>query len=77
MVAGFRDSQGLLDPIDGGVCGTKPEESEDDVFSSAAHDADEMFLSYPFNVGVEGTSIADCTCSVCGLVYVANGNEGR
>ena len=35
-----------------------------------------MFLSDPFDVGVEGASITDCTGLVRGLVNVANGDGG-
>ena len=66
----------MFDPIDGGVCGAKPEESENDIFSSAAHDVEEMFLSYPFDIGVKGTSIMDCTCFVRSLVYIVNSDGG-
>ena len=64
----------MSDPIDGGVRGTEPEESKDVVFLSTAHDVKEMFLGDPLDVGVEGTSVADCTSFVCSLVNVANGN---
>ena len=76
MIAGFRDSQGLPDPIDGGVCGTEPGESEDDVFSSTTHNVEEMFLGYPFDVRIEGASITDSTSFVCGLVDIVNSNGG-
>ena len=35
-----------------------------------------MFLSNPFNIGIEGASVTDCTGFVCGLIYVSNGNGG-
>ena len=76
MIAGFRDGQGLSDPVDGGVRCAEPGESEDDVFASTAHDIEEMFLGYPFDVGVEGASVADCTSFVRSLIYVTNGNGG-
>ena len=76
MIVGFGDGQSLPDPIDGGVCGAKPEESEDDVFASTAHDVEEMFLGDPFDVGVESASIMNCTGFVRGLVYISNGDGG-
>ena len=75
MVTGFRDSQGLFDLVDGGVHGAEPGESENDVFSATAHDVEEMFLSDPFNVHIEGASAVDCTSFVCSLVYVVNCNR--
>ena len=63
-------------PVDGGVCDLKPGKSEDNVFSAAAHDIKEMFLGNPFNVHVEGTSVANCTSFVCGLVHILDCNEG-
>ena len=56
LVTGFGDGQGLFDPIDGGVCDVEPGESEDDVFSAATHDIEEMFLSNLFDVHVESAS---------------------
>ena len=76
MVARLRDGQGLSDPVNGGVCGTEPGESEDDVFTAAAHDVEEMLLGNPFNVGVEGASVANCTSLVSSLVHIANGDGG-
>ena len=73
---GFGDGQGLPDPIDGGVCGLEPGESEDDIFASTVHDVEEMFLGDPFNVGVEGASIADCTGLVRSLVDITNSDGG-
>ena len=52
LVTEFRDSQSLLCPVNSGVCDMKPGESKDDVFSSAAHDVEEMFLGDPFNVHI-------------------------
>ena len=63
-------------PVNSGVHGSEPGESQDDVFASAAHDVEEMFLGDPFDVGVEGASVADCTGLVRSLVNVANGNGG-
>ena len=76
MVTRLRDSQGLPDPVDGGVSGTEPGEPQDDVFLSTAHDVEEMFLDNSFNVGIEGASIVNCTGFVCGLVHVAYSNGG-
>ena len=76
MVARLRDSQGLSDPVDGGVRGAEPGESEDDIFSSTAHDIEEVFLGDPFDVSVEGASIADCTGFVRCLIHVTNGDGG-
>ena len=47
MIIGFRDGQGLLCPVDSGVCDTELGESENNIFLSAAHDIEEMFLSNP------------------------------
>ena len=74
MVAGFRDSQGLLDPIDGRVHGAESGESEDDILSAAAHDIEEMFLGDPFNVHIEGAGVVNCTGFVHSLVNIVNGN---
>ena len=73
---GFRDGQGLSDPVDGEVSGSEPEESEDDVFVTTAHDIKEMFLSNPFDVGVEGAGIVDGTSFVHSLVDIVNSNGG-
>ena len=43
---------------------------------TTAHDVEEMFLSDPFDVGIEGASIADCTGFVCSLINIANSNGG-
>ena len=75
MIARFRDGQGLPGPIDGGVGGTEPEESKDDVFLATAHDGEEMLLGNPFDVHVQGTSVTDCACFVRHLVNVVNGDE--
>ena len=76
MVAGFGDSQGLPGPVDGGVRSSKPREPEDDVFTSTAHDIEEMLLGDSFDIGVEGASIADCTGLVHSLINVANSDGG-
>ena len=76
MVAGFGDGQGLPGPIDGGVCGMKPGESKDDVLATTVHDIEEMFLDDPFDVGVEGAGVANCTSFVHSLIYIANGDGG-
>ena len=76
LVVGFRDGQGLLDPIYGGVCDTEPGESEDVIFVSTAHNVEEMFLGDPFNVGVEGTSITYRTSFVHSLIHIANSDGG-
>ena len=73
-VARLRDGQGLSDPIDGGVHGTEPRESEDDILTSTAYDVEEMFLGNPFDVYVKGAGIVDCTSFVCGLVHIVNCN---
>ena len=54
----------------------EPGESKDDLFSSTAHDIEEMFLSNSFNIHVEGVSIMDCTSFVHSLVYVVNSDGG-
>ena len=35
-----------------------------------------MFLGDPFDVGVEGASVADCTSFVRSLIYIANSDGG-
>ena len=54
----------------------KPGESEDDIFLSTAHDVEEMLLSNPLDIGVEGASIVDCTSFVCSLIYIVNSDGG-
>ena len=54
----------------------EPGESEDAIFSSTAHDIEEVFLGDPLNVGIEGASVANCTSFVCSLINIANGNGG-
>ena len=76
LVAGFRDGQSLFCPVDSGICGTKPRESKDDVFTSTPHDVEKVFLSDSFYVGVEGASEADSTSFVHSLVDVTNSNRG-
>ena len=76
MVTGFRDGQGLPDPVNGGICGTELGESEDNVLSTTAHDIEEMFLGDPFDVHVKGASEMDCTSFVCRLANVTNGDGG-
>ena len=66
----------MSNPIDGGVCGTEPGEAEDDVFTSTTHNVEEMFLGDPFDVGVEGASIVDCTGFVRSLIYIVNSDGG-
>ena len=61
-------------PVDSGICGLKPGESEDDIFTAAFHDAKEMPLGYPFNVGIKGAGIADSTSFVYCLINISNGN---
>ena len=63
-------------PIDGGVHGAEPGESEDNILATTAHDVKEMLLGDPFNVGVEGASVMDCTSFVCSLIDVMNSNRG-
>ena len=76
LVIGFRDSQSLSSSVNGGVHGTKQGEFEDDVFLAIAHDIEEMFLSDPFHVGINGASVADCTSFVCHLVHISDGDGG-
>ena len=76
LIAGFGDGQSLSDPVNGRVCGTEPEESKDDILASTAHDVEEMFLSNPFNVSIEGAGIMNHTSFVCSLVDIVNGNGG-
>ena len=66
----------MLGPVDGGVHGSKPRESEDDIFTSATHDVEEMFLSDPFDVGIEGAGVVNCTGFVRSLINVSNGDGG-
>ena len=66
----------MSDPVDGRVSGTEPGESKDDVFSSTAHDIEEVFLGNSFDVHVEGAGIMNYTSFVHSLVNIANGNGG-
>ena len=66
----------MFGSVDGRIRGTKPRSSEDDIFSSTAHDVEEMFLGDPFNVSVEGASVTDHTSFVCSLVNIANHDRG-
>ena len=66
----------MPDPVDGRVCSLEPGESEDDVFSSTAHDVEEMFLGDSFDVGIESAGVVNCICFVHGLVNIANSNGG-
>ena len=75
LVTRLRDGQGLLGPVDGGVCGVEPGESEDDIFLTTAHDIEEMLLNDPLNVCIKGASVVDCTSLVCGLVHIADHNR--
>ena len=54
----------------------EPGEPKDDIFSSIANDVEEMFLDDPFDVGVEGAGVADCTGFVRSLVDIANSDGG-
>ena len=76
LIIGLRDGWGLLDLIDGGVCGVEPGESKDNVLLATAHDIEEMFLGDPFNICIESASIANCTSFVCSLIHIAN-SDGR
>ena len=76
MVTGFRDSHGQLCLVNSGVCDTEPGESENNIFLSAVHDIEEMFLSNPLNYCVQGAGVADYTSLVHGLIYVSD-NDGR
>ena len=76
MIAGLGDGQSLSDPVDGRVGGVEPGESKDDVFSSTACNVEEMLLDNPFDVGIEGASVADCASFVHSLVNVMNSDGG-
>ena len=76
MVARFRDGQGLPNPVDGGVCGTEPGESKNNVFTTTAHDIEEVFLDDPFDVHVKGASEMYCTSFVCCWVNIVNSDGG-
>ena len=76
MITGLGDGQGLPNPVNGGVHGAKPRESEDDILSSTSHDIEKVFWGNPFDVGIEGAGVADCTGFVCSLVDVANSDRG-
>ena len=66
----------MLGSVDGRVSYIEPEESEDDILLTAAYDIEEMFLGNPFDIHIEGASVAYCTSLVYGLVHVANHNGG-
>ena len=76
MITGFWDGQGLFYPVNSRVHDSKLGKSEDNVLSAAVHDIEEMFLDSPFNVHVEGASVADYTSFVCGLVHVSDCDGG-
>ena len=76
MIIGFRDGQGLLGPVNSGVCDMESGESKDDIFSATAHDIEQVFLGDPFNVCVQDESVTDCACFIHGLVDIVNGNGG-
>ena len=76
LVAGFRDGQSLFCPVNSGICDMKSRESKDDIFMSAPHDIEKVFMSDSFYVGVEGASEANSTSFVCSLVDITNGNGG-
>ena len=63
-------------PINGRVCDTKPEESEDDIFLTTVHDVKEVFLCNPFDICVEDTSVADYTSFVYSLIYILDYDRG-
>ena len=54
----------------------KPGESENDIFSTTAHNVEEMFLGNPFNVCIQGVDIMYSTSLVHSLVHVSNCNGG-
>ena len=54
----------------------EPGEPEDNVLMSTAHDAEEMFLGNPFDVGIEGAGIVNCTSFVYSLINVADSDGG-
>ena len=66
----------MFDPVDSGVCGSEPGESENDILSAITHDIEEMFLGNPFDVCVEDISVVDHIHFVSSLVYIANSNGG-
>ena len=67
----------MSNPVDGAVGGAEPGESKDDVFASAIHDVEEVFLIDLFDVGVESASVVDGASFVCCLVDVADSDEGH
>ena len=54
----------------------EPGKSEDEVFSAAPHDIEEMFLCNPFDICVKGASIVNYTSFVCSLVHVSDCDGG-
>ena len=76
MITGLGDGQGLPNPVNGGVCGAKPRESEDDVLMSTTHDVEKMFLGNPFDGGIEGAGVVNGTSFIRGLVYIVNSDGG-
>ena len=66
----------MFSPVNSGVCDAEPEESKNDVFPTATHDVEEVFLCNPFNVCVKSASVMDCAGFVCGLVYIVDKNRG-
>ena len=76
LVIGFRSSQSLSHPVNGGVCDTKLGESKDDILQVTAYDVTEVFLSNPFDVCVKGINVIDSICFIYGLVHVLDNNGG-
>ena len=74
MVVGFKDGQSLFCSVDGRVHDTEPEDSEDDVCLTIAHDVEEMFLSNSFSISVEGTDVVNHAGFVWSLVYILDCN---
>ena len=52
----------------------EPGKSKNDILSSTTHDIEEVFLNNPFNVGIEGVGVVDCTSFVCSLIHISDHN---
>ena len=76
LIKGFGDRKGLTFPVDRGIGGSQPGESEDDVSSSAGHNIESDFLEYSLDIGIQGTSMGDVPILVIRVVSIAGADGG-
>jgi hypothetical protein len=70
LIGGFRDGDHWFFPINDGISGAKPGESEDDIFVSTVHDMEDGFLGNSFNVNEECHGIKNVAFLIGGLVDI-------